>query len=150
VLVTRAREDGVPVLRIADDGEGVDPDAPTREEALERLARNIGHSRKHKLTLEQRRGALGQYGIGLLGFWCLGEQLELVTRVRDSVPFALVLREDDPSYSIDEATLCFLGEDDPLGEPTCTEVVIRQLHESTRGALTGRRLADYLGVELRR
>lgn len=149
VVVTRARERGAAVLKIADDGEGVLQDL-AREDALEHLARNIGHSRKHGLTLEERRGALGRYGIGLLGFWAIGEELELRTRVRGGRVLALVLREEQPGYRIVESVLSPpADDDDPLREPTCTEVVVRRIHDAALPALAGRRLQDYLAFELR-
>ncbi|MBI3726260.1 ATP-binding protein [bacterium] len=149
LVVTRARERGAVVLKIADDGEGVLPDL-AREDALEYLARNIGHSRKHGLTLEERRGALGRYGIGLIGFWAIGEELELRTRVRDGRVLALVLREDEPGYKIVESAFSSATTDgDPLRAPTCTEVVVQRVHSACLSALAGRRLQDYLAFELR-
>lgn len=149
LVVTRMRERAVTVLKIADDGEGVLPDL-TRVDALEHLAKNIGHSRKHNLSLEERRGALGHYGIGILGFWAIGEELELRTRVQGGPVMALVLREDQPGYRIIESALTPpVDKDDPLREPTCTEIVVRRVHDAALGAIAGRRLQDYLGFELR-
>ncbi|HZV01981.1 MAG TPA: ATP-binding protein [Planctomycetota bacterium] len=148
ISVTRVRERGSVALRIVDDGEGVLPDLG-RQEALEYLAVNIGHSRKHKLTIEERH-ALGQYGIGLLGFWAVGEELELRTRLRGEQPLALRLREGEARYTIEEVELSKpTGEDDPLSEAACTEVVIRRIHAGALSLLAGRRLSDYLSAELR-
>ncbi|MEZ0229913.1 MAG: ATP-binding protein, partial [Planctomycetota bacterium] len=138
LVVTRMRERGAAILKVADDGEGVLPDL-TREDALEHLARNIGHSRKHGLSLEERRGALGRYGIGILGFWAIGEELELRTRVHGGPVLALRLREDQAGYRILGSSLSTpTDDDDPLREPTCTEIVVRRIHDAALGALAGR------------
>src|SRR5262249_38106220 len=122
----------------------------TRVDALEHLARNIGHSRKHNLSLEERRGALGRYGIGILGFWAIGEELELRTRVQGGGVLALVLRADQSGYQIVPSQYSGpMDGDDPLREETCTELVVRQIHAAALQALAGRKLQDYLAFELR-
>jgi hypothetical protein len=57
-------------LRVLDDGEGVFP-GRERQEALRTLAQTIGRSHKRSLEPAERHRLLllGQYGIGLLGFW---------------------------------------------------------------------------------
>src|SRR3989442_470735 len=82
VTITRVRERGLATLRLLDDGEGVIPEL-ARPEALAYVATHIGHSRKRNLTPEQRRELLlqGQYGIGLLGFWSIGAELEMRSAV---------------------------------------------------------------------
>src|ERR1700740_2775109 len=82
IRVVRRREKGRASLVIWDDGEGVIPELD-RPEALRYIAPHVGHSRKRSLTPQQRLELLtqGQYGIGLLGFWSLGEVLEMRTSV---------------------------------------------------------------------
>jgi hypothetical protein len=82
IEITRVRERGVPTLRILDDGLGVIPELG-RCEALGYLATHIGHSRKRSLDPQQRRELLlqGKYGIGLLGFWAIGSELEIRTQL---------------------------------------------------------------------
>jgi hypothetical protein len=144
VTVTRVRERGVTCLRVRDDGEGVIPDLP-RPEALGYVATHIGHSRKRNLTPEQRREMLlqGQYGIGLLGFWSIGAELELRSQVAGGTPWVLRMWEDRPSFEVA-----------PLRgrlrlEGTWTEVIVRRLHRPALASLTGRRVGDYLAAELR-
>src|SRR5437899_1435604 len=90
VTITRVRERGLATLRVLDDGEGVIPEL-ARPEALAYVATHIGHSRKRNLTPEQRRELLlqGQYGIGLLGFWSIGAELEMRSAVAGGEPAAL-------------------------------------------------------------
>jgi hypothetical protein len=145
VTVTRLRERGVTALRILDDGEGVIPES-SRAEALAHLATHIGHSRKRNLTPEQRRELMlqGQYGIGLLGFWALGAELEMRTRVGGGETWALCMWEEQPSFEV-APLRGRLG----LEVATWTEVIVRRLHRPALMTLTGRRIADYLAGELR-
>ncbi len=144
VTLERYRDRGEAVLSILDDGRGVLPELP-RNEALASIATSIGHSRKRQLTFEQRmrQAMLGQYGIGLLGFWSVGHELEMLSRVDGSEVWGLTLYEDSPRYSIARFP-------DFIGRPrTWTEVRVRRLHRAAMGPTVGGRLATYLSVELR-
>ena len=144
IRVTRVRQKGVPCLKILDDGEGVIPELD-RPDALRYIATHIGHSRKQSLTPQQRLELMtqGQYGIGLLGFWSLGEMLEIRTFLGDHKPHRLILYRDRPQYVIEplRGKLAF-------GERS-TEVVVVGLHREAMGSLVARRAADYLASELR-
>lgn len=144
VRITRLRERGVTALQIVDDGEGVIPELD-RVEALTYIATHIGHSRKRNLTPEQRRELMlqGKYGIGLLGFWAIGQSLEMRSFVPEQPPHALRLFEDSPRYEI-ERVRGRLQLDDRR-----TEVMVRALHRPAFNSLTARRISDYLATELR-
>jgi hypothetical protein len=144
IRVLRLRERGRNCLRVWDDGEGVVPELD-RPEALRYIATHVGHSRKRSLTPQQRLELLtqGQYGIGLLGFWSLGEVLEMRTSVPGQRPHRLVLYRERPDYLIEP-----LRGRLPLDE-RWTEVVVLDLHREALPALLARRAADYLGSELR-
>jgi hypothetical protein len=144
IEISRLRERGVTALHVTDDGEGVISEL-TREEALTYIATHIGHSRKRNLTPQERRELMlqGKYGIGLLGFWAIGQVLEMRTQLPDQPPFLLRLFEDSPRYEIERARsrLAFGGRS--------TEVIVRGLHRSAFVSLSARRVADYLAAELR-
>ncbi|HXV76530.1 MAG TPA: ATP-binding protein [Candidatus Polarisedimenticolaceae bacterium] len=144
IRITRKRERGTPCLRILDDGAGVIPEL-NRPDALKYIATHIGHSRKRSLSPQERLQLMtqGQYGIGLLGFWSLGELLEIRSSVPDQRPHRLVLHRDRPDYRI-EPLRGNLALDERF-----TEVVVAGLHREALGALIGRRAADYLKSELR-
>jgi hypothetical protein len=144
VWITRVREHGLPCMKIFDDGQGVIPEMD-RPSALKYIATHIGHSRKRSLSPGERLELMtqGLYGIGLLGFWSLGERLEMRSAVPGQPPYRLVLHRDRPDYLVEP-----LRERLSLDEHW-TEVVVLALHAEARGALLGRRAADYLGSELR-
>lgn len=144
IRLTRARERGVTALHILDDGDGVIPEME-RPDALTYIATHVGHSRKAQLTPEQRRELMlqGKYGIGLLGFWAIGQSLEMRSQVPGQTAHVLRLFEDSSRYEVDRyRSRLQLGE-------RFTEVVVRGLHRPAFVTLTGRRMADYLAAELR-
>lgn len=144
IRLTRVRVRGVPCLRVFDDGEGVIPELE-RSEALRYIATHIGHSRKRNLSPQERLRLMtqGQYGIGLLGFWSLGERLEMRTVVPGQPGWHLILHRDRPDYLIEP-----LRGRLPLDE-RWTEVVVIGLHKACMPVLAARRAADYLAAELR-
>jgi hypothetical protein len=144
IHVVRARDKGLTCLRILDNGSGVLPQMG-RIEALEYLATHIGQSLKQRLSVQERHELMmqGKYGIGILGFWSLGERFEIVSHVGGEELQRLVLWEDRPTYRIEPAQ----GRLDR--DVSWTEVVVRGLHRAALPALSGRRVQEYLASELR-
>jgi hypothetical protein len=144
IRIVRVREKGIPCLKVQDDGEGVIPELE-RPDALRYIATHIGHSRKRSLTPRERLQLMtqGQYGIGLLGFWSLGEMLEIRSSFPGQKPFRLVLHRDRPHYKIEplRGKLAF--------EERLTEVVVVGLFKEASTVVGARRAADYLAAELR-
>jgi len=145
VEVTWFNERGRRALRILDDGEGVFPELG-REQALRRIARTIGHSHKLDLTPAERREqmVLGRYGIGLIGFWNVGEALEIKSRVGGGGTFVLRLREERATAEVVPARSRRVEE-----PQTYTEVTIRAVHEGVMARIRPARLQAFLANELR-
>ncbi len=144
IRIERSGKGKTLTLSIRDNGEGVLPKMERRA-ALRHLASHIGHS--HKLQLDPgeraRRVVAGQYGVGLLGFWAIGGQMEILSRVGGGRVAVLRMIEDSPEGEVGTYPA-------PKGSPgTFTEVVISGVHESARRVLSGRRLSAYLAIELR-
>ncbi len=144
ITIERRRRGRRATLVLRDDGEGIRP-TEDRESALRYIATHIGRSHKRNLSPAERHAEIiaGQYGIGLLGFWSVGRRMEIRSRVASSPVWLLRLIEDEPRAevvqgppTIDEAA-------------TFTEVVVSELHQAALRPLAVRRLAEYLGAELR-
>jgi HSP90 family molecular chaperone len=127
ITIERYRDAGETVLSVLDDGLGVLPELP-RKDALTTIATNIGHSRKRQMSFDERmrQAMLGQYGIGLLGFWAVVHELRILSCVGASEVWALTLFEDSPRYTITRMP-------DVIGRPaTWTEVQVRRRHRAAR------------------
>ena len=145
VEISWFNEAGQRVLRVVDDGEGIFPEME-RPEALRRIAQTIGHSHKRDLSPVERRElmVLGKYGIGLIGFWSIGEVMEIRSRVGGGDPWCLQLVEDKSSGKLYRPRGRRLTE-----EPTYTQITVRRLHEVARRQIRPARLQAYLAAELR-
>src|ERR1041384_6308777 len=76
ITITRGRERGQHFLRIRDDGQGI----PRDEQGLpnfQYVATHICDSIKRQLKQNGAQGVQGEFGIGLLSFWTVGEELLL-------------------------------------------------------------------------
>jgi signal transduction histidine kinase len=144
IVIERRRRGRRAVLIVRDEGDGIRPDED-RETALRYIATHIGRSHKRNLSPRERHEQIvaGQYGIGLLGFWSIGHRMDIRSRVGGSATWLLRLAEDEPRAEIVPAP--------PVidGPTTCTEIVVGELHAAALRPLAVRRLAEYLGSELR-
>ncbi len=111
------------------------------ETNLKRIPTHICDSIKRKLDARAREKNIGEFGIGILGFWTLGETLIFRSRTAHSDTYVLVMERDKRGFTVEKAK-------EPLEKPG-TEVTIKGLREATKGLLSGQRLANYLSRELR-
>jgi len=138
--IVRRREDGELFLEVHDNGRGV-ARLESGEPNFLHIATHVCDSMKRKLI--NRKGVHGEYGIGLLSFWAIGDQLRMISQHADGQPRELVLERGRPEYRIGPLRnqLGF-----GLGG---TSVQVGPLLESTRNTLTGDKLQRYLSAELR-
>jgi hypothetical protein len=139
ITITRGRERGDHYLEIVDDGRGVPKDEDGAPD-FRYVATHICDSLKRRLKSEGARGIQGEFGIGLLSFWTVGEELAMSSAGADGRVHEMHMRRHDPGYSVvRRATL--------LAEPG-TRLKIRPLLPGVR-QLSGERIQRYLASELR-
>jgi hypothetical protein len=140
VRIIRRRRGGEAYLEFEDDGRGVAADAAGRPD-FERIATHLCDSMKRRLVAEDRRGVHGEFGIGLLSFWSLGEELRMTSAGSDGRASELRLVRGRREYEIRPVAglLAACG----------TRVVVGPLLEATRNLVTGEKIARYLSAELR-
>jgi Histidine kinase-, DNA gyrase B-, and HSP90-like ATPase len=139
VTITRGREHGRHFLSIRDDGDGVPRDAEGRPD-FRYVATHICDSVKRRLNSDGRAGLQGEFGIGLLSFWTVGDELTMTSTGADQRAYQMVMRKGDPSYAVAPRRTLF-GE-------RGTEVRIAPLLDGIR-ALSGEKIQWYLASELR-
>jgi hypothetical protein len=139
ITITRGREHGEHFLRIADDGSGI----PRTGEGLpdfQYVATHICDSVKRRLAPGQRTGIQGEFGIGLLSFWTLGDELILTSASADGRTWEMRMRKGNPSYAVSERHRLFPEKG--------TEVTVSPLLAGIR-QLSGEKMQWYLSSELR-
>jgi len=139
IAITRGRERGEHYLEVADDGHGVPRDAEGVPD-FHYVATHIGDSVKRRLKAEGARGIQGEYGIGLLSFWTVGEELAMSSAGTDGRLYEMRMRKDDPGYSVARRHAL-------VAEPG-TRLKIRPLLPGVR-QLSGEKIQRYLASELR-
>ena len=149
ILIVREKLRGKTILRIQDDGTGVnhykegEKVIPSDDIAtnLEYIPTHICDSIKRKLDAQAREKNIGEYGIGILGFWALGQSFHLRSRTSRSDTYSLIMEREKNSWQVEKAK-------EPMAEAG-TDVTIIGLLDTTKRLLSSQRLANYLARELR-
>ena len=139
ISIIRGRSEGNHYLEIRDDGQGIPRDAEGRPD-FRYVATHICDSVKRRLKEEGISGLQGEFGIGLLSFWTLGEELALTSTGADERAWQMVMRKGDPGYTIKPRRTLF-------AEPG-TQLRINRLLDGIR-SLSGEKIQWYLAAELR-
>lgn len=140
IHVTRGRRRGKVYLRISDDGRGV-PLTPDGIPDFDYVATHICDSLKRRLDERQRTGVQGEFGIGLLGFWSIGRELEMISQAGDGPAHVMTMRSGSRAYDRRR----YLGTRPGSG----VDVTIHEVHREAQIRLTAEKLQRYLSEELR-
>lgn len=140
IVITRGREYGGHYLRIKDDGDGV-PHDPSGLPDFKYVATHICDSIKRRLKANGDGGGIqGEFGIGLLSFWTVGNTLSMTSKGADQRAYQMIMRRGDPRYVVNARRTLFAEQG--------TELKISPLHEGIR-SLSGEKVQWYLASELR-
>jgi len=139
ITITRGVEHKQPYIRIKDDGQGV----PRNAEGLpdfKFVATHICDSIKRELKARGAQGIQGEFGIGLLSFWTVGEALTLTCAGEDGHTYQMRMEKGDPGYAVSKRRFLF-----PEGG---SELEVKPLLSGLR-QLSGEKIQWYLAAELR-
>jgi hypothetical protein len=140
ITITRGREQGEHYLTVKDDGDGVPRDLNGLPD-FKYVATHICDSVKRRLKADGAGGGLqGEFGIGLLSFWTVGDTLTMTSSGADQRVYQMVMSKGDPRYIVKLRRVLFAERG--------TELKIRPLLEGIRG-LSGEKIQWYLASELR-
>src|ERR1700691_5689222 len=140
ITITRGREHGAHYLSIKDDGDGV----PRDENGLpdfKYVATHICDSIKRQLKADGNGSGLqGEFGIGLLSFWTVGDTLTMTSTGTDQKAYQMTMSKGDSRYEVSPRRMLFAEK--------ATELKISLLLEGIR-SLSGEKIQWYLASELR-
>ena len=140
VIITRGREHGEHYLSIRDDGDGV----PRDEQGLPNfryVATHICDSIKRRLKADGAgTGLQGEFGIGLLSFWTVGDTLTMTSAGADQRTYQMTMSKGDSRYTVTPRRVMFAEGG--------TELRISPLLEGIR-TLSGEKIQWFLASELR-
>ena len=140
IVITRGREHGGHYLKVKDDGDGV-PRDPSGLPDFKYVATHICDSIKRRLKTNGDEGGIqGEFGIGLLSFWTVGEILSMTSKGADQRAYQMIMRRGDPRYVVSVRRTLFAEQG--------TELKISLLLEGIR-SLSGEKVQWYLASELR-
>lgn len=140
VTITRGKEHGAHYLAIRDDGNGVPRDAEGLPD-FKYVATHICDSIKRRLKADGGgTGLQGEFGIGLLSFWTVGETLTMISTGTDQRAYQMTMNKGDPRYDVSQRRVLFAEKG--------TELKISPLLEGIR-TLSGEKIQWYLASELR-
>jgi hypothetical protein len=139
IRIVRGKERGESFLVVADDGDGVPKDPDGRPD-FRYVATHLCDSVKRRLKAQGVAGLQGEFGIGLMSFWTLGEALYMTCTGADERTYQMRLARNDPSYTVTARRA--------LAPTPGTELKVKPLLPGIR-QLSGERLSWYLASELR-
>jgi Histidine kinase-, DNA gyrase B-, and HSP90-like ATPase len=140
ITITRGREHGEHYVSIKDDGDGVPRDEQGRPN-FKYVATHIGDSIKRRLKEEgSSNGIQGEFGIGLLSFWTVGDKLTMISSGSDQRSYQMTMEKGDPGYAVSLRRVLFAERG--------TELRVSPLLEGIR-TLSGEKIQWYLASELR-
>jgi hypothetical protein len=140
ITITRGKEHGAHYLAIKDDGDGVPRDADGLPD-FKYVATHICDSIKRRLKADGNGSGLqGEFGIGLLSFWTVGDGLTMTSTGTDQRAYQMIMSKGDSRYEVSPRRVLFAEKG--------TELKISPLLEGIR-ALSGEKIQWYLASELR-
>ena len=139
ITIIRGRKGGQSYLKILDDGDGI-PLGPEGRPNFKYVATHIGDSIKRQMKAQGQKGIQGEFGIGLLSFWTVGQTLSLVSSASDGTAYEMRMAKGDPTYSVSRLRR--------LLADAGTELMICPLLPGIR-QFSGEKLQWYLASELR-
>jgi len=139
ITIVRGKERGETYLRITDDGEEVPKDDAGLPN-FKYVATHVCDSIKRHMKAQSRQGIQGEFGIGLLSFWTVGESLTMVSAGSDGKAYEMRMARGDPNYAVKQRRRLFADQG--------TEITIKPLLTGIR-QFSGEKLQWYLAAELR-
>jgi hypothetical protein len=132
VTLVRGKQKNEFYLKVIDDGCGIDD--------FKYVATHIGDSIKRELKNKGSTDIQGEFGIGLLSFWTVGEVCTITSAGEQGIARSMKLVKGNPSYAIREVGNLFNHQG--------TELTIAPILPGIR-TLSAEKIQNFLASELR-
>jgi hypothetical protein len=107
ITITRGKEHNAHYLAIKDDGDGVPRDANGLPD-FKYVATHICDSIKRRLKADGNGAGLqGEFGIGLLSFWTVGDNLTMTSTGADQRAYQMTMSKGDSRYEVSPRRVLF-------------------------------------------
>jgi hypothetical protein len=139
IAVVRGKKQGAFYLKISDNGEGIPKDKYGLPD-FRRVATHICDSIKRQFKSKGAKDIQGEFGIGLLSFWTVGQNLSVTCCGTDGNTYQMTMAKDSPDFSVSKKRILlpFKG----------TDLLVHPLLPGLR-TMTGEKIQRYLASELR-
>ncbi len=139
IVIVRGKKKGEFYLKVSDDGEGIPRDKNGRPD-FRRVATHICDSIKRQFKSGDAVGIQGEFGIGLLSFWTVGQGLSMTCCGADGKTYEMTMAKDSPDFAVRKKRVLLPSKG--------TDLTIYPLLPGLR-SLTGEKIQRYLASELR-
>ena len=139
ISIIKGKEKGNYYLKVTDDGEGIPLDNEGKPD-FKYVATHICDSIKKQMKEQGINGIQGEYGIGLLSFWTVGQELSVVCGGSDGNVYEMKMRKGSPSYTVRKTRRLFSEK----GTSLKVSPILSGLRQ-----LSGEKIQRYLSSELR-
>ena len=107
ITITRGKEHGAHYLSIKDDGDGIPRDEAGLPD-FKYVATHICDSIKRRLKADGNGSGLqGEFGIGLLSFWTVGDRLTMTSTGTDQKAYQMTMSKGDSRYEVSPKRILF-------------------------------------------
>ena len=139
ITIVRGKMGGKHFLKVTDDGDGILKNSEGVPD-FRYVATHICDSVKRRLKAKGTEGLQGEFGIGLLSFWTVGEALYVTSSSVDGKTYQMHMQKGDPTYRLSQRRTLFPDRG--------TELLITPLLPGIRH-FSGEKIQWYLASELR-
>ena len=139
ITIVRGKKRGRAYLRVTDDGEGI----PCDEQGIpdfKYVATHICDSIKRQMREKGVTGIQGEFGIGLLSFWTVGQELTLTCSGNNGHTYQMRMIKGNPGYTVRKSRMLFPADG--------TELIVTPILPGIR-RFSGEKIQWYLASELR-
>src|SRR4051812_32031299 len=118
ITITRGKEHQAHYLAIKDDGDGVPRDVDGLPD-FKYVATHICDSIKRRLRADGKGAGLqGEFGIGLLSFWTVGDSLTMTSTGADQRAYQMTMSKGDSRYEVSPRRVLFAEKGTVRNMPT--------------------------------